>query len=318
MPRRKNKVQVENTENNIEKENAEIEKPETVEIVEPIEVVEFVEKAKEIEIGKPGEVIEIESSEETDETDEMTIYGGGIKIAQEIDFGEEDDEPEEKPKKSGFGFKDTVLGTTFILGAITFFTVLILAVLNSFTAPIIAHQLADEEKESIASLFGDEIEYEAAPGYTVTAPVTEVVVVKNIWSGELEGYCAMVTPKGFGGKIIMLVAIYPDITVKDTRILEMDETVGQGAKIDSEKWFRDQFKYKSKDIRIAIAGENTVNVIAGATVSSRAFVHGVNAALSAADEINRKMSGEEEILTRETDETEETAENGEEGENPDE
>jgi electron transport complex protein RnfG len=223
-----------------------------------------------------------------------------------------------------------------ILGVISFVTVLILAIMNSITAPVIAQRLADEKRESIASLFGDEIEYDIAPEYIVSAPVTEAIIVKNIWSKELDGYCVIVTPKGFNGKIVMLVAVNPDITVKDIKILEMSETAGQGTKIDSEKSFRDQFKYKTKDIRIGITGENTVNVIAGATVSSRAFVNGVNAALAAADEISRKMSGAEDELPTEEfeqpdddtepdgindlDELNETAENEEEsaGENPDE
>jgi electron transport complex protein RnfG len=87
-----------------------------------------------------------------------------------------------------------------------------------------------------------------------------------------------VSPKGFSGSIDMLVGIGTDFTVIDTVILSMSETAGIGTKINEDS-FKEKFKNKS-------ANEiNSVDTIATATISSRAFINGVNAALAVVSDI---------------------------------
>jgi hypothetical protein len=90
----------------------------------------------------------------------------------------------------------------------------------------------------------------------------------------------------------MLVAVSPAGTVIDTAILSMSETAGQGTKIE-EKQFRDQFKNKSKDITLGTGGTigvNSIDTIAGATISSKAFLNGVNSALAVVSKLIEENS----------------------------
>ena len=207
-------------------------------------------------------------------------------------------EPESPPKKSG-RFKDSVFGTAVILGIISVVTVVAISLMNSATAPVIEKKLAEEKAEAVTRLFGADAKALPLTGFediyqNFAAPVTEVLIVREdngIGGEKTSGYCVTVTPKGFTDSIVMLVAINTDVTVQNTLILSMKETAGYGTKLDSEgdSWFREQFKKKARNIaelRIEPApGENAVQIIAGATVSSKAFVRGVNAALEIVSEI---------------------------------
>jgi Na+-translocating ferredoxin:NAD+ oxidoreductase RnfG subunit len=66
----------------------------------------------------------------------------------------------------------------------------------------------------------------------------------------------------------------------------MSETAGIGTKIN-ENDFREQFKDRAGNINV-----NSVDMIAGATISAKAFLNGVNAALAAVHDI---ISAEPEI-----------------------
>ena len=196
-------------------------------------------------------------------------------------------------------FKDSLFGTAAILTALTVAAVFALSLLHSFTEPVIERRLQDEKDAAVVELFGAGIDYEALAGFEeiysdFDAPVSEVLLVSDEHKpgyDKTAGYCVMVEPKGFANKIIMLVAVNPNVTVKGTLILSMSETAGYGTKIDSggDGWFREQFKNKTRginDIRIEPEpDENEIQIIVGATVSSRAFLKGVNTALEVVSQI---------------------------------
>ena len=257
----------ENQNNNIEENTEEIENAE-VEIAE-VEIVEVTEPEPEAE-----PVIEIEPEEDIDEPAEPV-------------------EIEVKNKKSSF--RHSIFGSAVILGIISVVTVLAISVLNLLTSPVIEKKLTDEKNESIKNFFGGEVYSEILTGFEIPAPATEAMAVYDNLTKELAGYCVTVEPKGFGGKIIMLVAVNPNITVRDTQILSMSETAGYGSRINSEKenWFREQFIYRTQDIKdirnAPQPGENSIQIIAGATVSSKAFLNGVNAALDVAGTISGQI-----------------------------
>ena len=244
------------------------------------------------------EIIEIIENIETDEIVEPE-HSQIPELPELIEILPPSNLPDQPHIKKSFGrFKESIFGITAILGIITLVTALVLALVNSLTAPVIAQRLADEKQKSIAVLFGDGKDFEIVTGFediysNFAAPVTEVAVVKDKSSQKIAGYCVTVTPQGFSGQIIMLVAVSSDISVKGTKILDMNETAGLGTKIESEEWFGGQFKHKRKDIKDSVANpdsdENAVKIIAGATKSSKAFLNGVNAALEIAEEISRQM-----------------------------
>ena len=190
---------------------------------------------------------------------------------------------------------------------ITAVTVFAVSLLHSFTAPVIERHLHEEKNAAVVELFGAGVDYEALAGFEgiysdFDAPVSEVLIVSDGQRpgyDKTAGYCVMVEPKGFANNIIMLVAVNPNLTVKGTLILSMSETAGYGTKIDSggDGWFREQFKNKGRginDIRIEPEpDENAIQIIAGATVSSRAFLKGVNTALEVVAQIKELIRAEQ-------------------------
>ena len=246
--------------------------PETAENTEPAESAEPIEFAESVESAEPAEPAEpVESAEP---------------------------ESEIKPVKK-VRFKDSVPGTAVILGIVAMVTVFAIAFMNSITAPLIEEKLAGEKAAAIAQLFGAGAKAVVLTGFediylNFPAPITEVLTVfesDGIGGEKITGYCVTVSPKGFTDDIIMIVAVNADITVQNTLILSMKETAGYGSKIDSgsDSWFREQFKKKKRSIEELQVepspDENAVQIIAGATVTSRAFVRGVNAALDVVGEI---------------------------------
>jgi len=206
-------------------------------------------------------------------------------------------------------FRESILGSAALLGAITLVMGLVLALVNSLTAPEIAKRLREEKEESIKGFFGGEVEFEYVE-LDFAAPVRDAVYVRSATSKRLAGYCVTVAPRGFSGDIVMLVAVNANITVRGVKILEMSESAGIGTKIESEDWFAEQFRFKSRDIAVVSPygrpGDNAIDTVAGATKSSKAFLAGVNAALEAA---HRIRTAEAPTTTEETEEPEEEFEN---------
>ena len=155
-----------------------------------------------------------------------------------------------------------------ILGLITVVTVFLLAVLNNITVPVIEGRRSEEKASALSSLFGENVETSEFRGELLPS-VDELLYVRDK-DNNFIGYCVHVYPKGFGGKIDMLVAIDPDGKITGINILELSETAGIGTLVVEDS-FLGQFRNKSD-----IYG---IDMIAGATVSSRAVTDGVDAAL---------------------------------------
>lgn len=265
---------------------------ETVETVETIETAEFAESFD-----------NINNIEDIDDNNEN--IPGLLKIQP----------PQLSPKKKSRGaFQESIFGITAILMIICVVTVFIVSVIHSLTAPAIEKRLAAEKREAVAGLFGENAAAEILTGFEgiysgFAAPVTEVSIVKDKSSQKFTGYCVTVTPQGFSDQIIILVAVNPDISVKGTKILSMNETSGIGTKIGNEDWFGEQFKNKKQNIEYSKTEvepeENAIKIIAGATKSSKAFLNGVNAALDVADEIRRQMAGAAQPTEERTEEIDE-------------
>ncbi len=90
---------------------------------------------------------------------------------------------------------------------------------------------------------------------------------------------SVTTSDGFEGDITLAVGIAKDGTVHCISFIEIKETPGKGMLCD-EPAFRDQFAGVKTD-RFSLSGTDgaAVNGVSGATVSSRAVVNAVNAAL---------------------------------------
>ncbi len=102
----------------------------------------------------------------------------------------------------------------------------------------------------------------------------------------VHGYCISVQPMGFKDYIKMLVAVNPDCTVKGVEIVSMSETSGIGTKA-KEPSFLNQF-LGLNDTEV----HRNVDIISGATKTSKPVIDAVSASLYEVSEYIHKVGGE--------------------------
>ncbi len=180
----------------------------------------------------------------------------------------------------------------FILTALTLFVIAalvagLLGLANYFTAPIIERSAQMRLEDSLRELITDAKSFEEAKDFekSVTTGGAKVPVqalyVAHDFGGANIGYCVRVTPTGYSDVIDMLVAIDGEGAVSGVEILAISDTPGIGMKVESD----DTFRGKLIGLTDAVKAVKTtpkngeVQVIAGATVSSTAYISGVNAAV---------------------------------------
>ncbi len=146
---------------------------------------------------------------------------------------------------------------------------LMLAAVNAVTKNKIAENINNEKLQAVSRIFG---EVDGVIPVEGTDP--EIILVEK--DGATPGYCVSVLPQGYGGEIDMLVGISPDGTIKGVEIISMSETPGVGSRVKSDEKFLPQFAGKSGPFEPG----NGVDVISGASISSKAVMEGLNKATS--------------------------------------
>lgn len=149
----------------------------------------------------------------------------------------------------------------------------LLAAVNSYTAPIIAKQKEEKTRQAIEAVLpggGEEVEFEDDTG-----------MVTALYASD-SGWAVQVTANGFGGAIDMMVGIDKAGKVIGVSIISHAETPSLGAVAAENnaagEAFRSRFAGLSGTLAVSKDG-GTVDAISGATITSRAVVDGVNAAL---------------------------------------
>lgn len=152
----------------------------------------------------------------------------------------------------------------------------LLAGVNSFTAPMITALKEAKTQQAIEAVLpggGQPIEF-----------TDETGLVTNVYASDA-GYAIQVAPMGFGGAIDMMVGVDKDGNVLGISIISQTETpsLGSVAAESSAKGeaFRGQFVGMSGMLAVDKDG-GEVDSISSATITSRAIVTGINAALDCA------------------------------------
>ncbi|MDO4845877.1 MAG: RnfABCDGE type electron transport complex subunit G, partial [Oscillospiraceae bacterium] len=102
--------------------------------------------------------------------------------------------------------------------------------------------------------------------------------------GEIAGYAVSVTSaEGYDGNVTLSVGIDPDGRMRAISFTELHETPGKGS-LCGEPAFMDQFSgRKVESFKLLPSGgaaaENEIDGVSGATITSKAVVNAVNAAL---------------------------------------
>ena len=112
--------------------------------------------------------------------------------------------------------------------------------------------------------------------------ISEVVAGQDA-SGETVGYVITVTShEGYGGDIQISVGIETDGTVKGIEMLSISETAGLGMKA-TEADFKDQFKDKKVEkfsyTKSGEEGDDKIDALSGATITTNAVTNAVDSAL---------------------------------------
>ena len=167
-----------------------------------------------------------------------------------------------------------ILRLALTLLAITAVVAAALAAVNGITQPIIESINAQKTQAAIEKVLpggGEKLE-----GYT-----DETGLVTAVYASET-GYAVQVAPSGFDGEILMMVGVDRDGNLMGIDIISHTETAGLGAvaAADSAKGeaFRSQFVGLSDVLAVEKDG-GQIDSLTSATITSRAVVAGVNAAL---------------------------------------
>ena len=165
-------------------------------------------------------------------------------------------------------------GTLLLICAIV---ALVLSFVNTVTQEKIAQNETEQKRTAMVELFGsDKIEYTELDRLESDGERVEAVY-RVAEDGSTVGYSVLVLSPGFGGDVQLMVAVTADKTVIGVKIVSMSETPGLGTRVDDADYLS---QYASVTAGLSAS---EVDMISGATKSSKAVLNGVVDALAALD-----------------------------------
>ena len=195
-----------------------------------------------------------------------------------------------------------ILKDSLILFAITVVAGILLAFVNELTKQPIAQQQLKQKQEACETVFADAASFElidfdrSLPTYTNWQNAYAKNDISEIYgaydsAGNLRGYVVSVINKeGYGGAITIAMGIRLDRTLNAVSILSTNETVGLGLEADTvlAPQFTDKNVEEFVYTKNGSTAENEIDAISSATITTNAFVNGVNAGLGYFDMILSK------------------------------
>ena len=147
----------------------------------------------------------------------------------------------------------------------------VLAGVYQLTYEKIEENLDKDMKVAIEGIFGEGITYTELTDKSESDCFVFEVKMDN----GVIGYAANVMADGFGGTINMMVGYETNGQIKSVKIISLSETPGLGSRVDDETYLS-QYTGTSGELVL----KEDVDAIAGATISSKAVLAGVNRANS--------------------------------------
>ncbi|QUI23325.1 RnfABCDGE type electron transport complex subunit G [Vallitalea pronyensis] len=174
--------------------------------------------------------------------------------------------------------KNSIIKDALILFTITIVAGLLLGLTFSITKEPITQQKIKTRDAALKTVLGDADFQEMDTTLSEASNITNIFSAKK--EGKLSGYAfKLETKEGYGGKIEIIVGIEISGVVSGIDIIKHSETPGLGAKADKDP-FKDQFKGKPTEnlvvIKAGTPGNDEIDSISGATITSRAVTDAVN------------------------------------------
>ncbi len=200
--------------------------------------------------------------------------------------------------------KDTMVKDALILCTITLIAGLLLGVIYDMTKEPIAQRKILEKQNTYRSVYQTATEFEESEELA-----EKVLACSNDWStngsefgkvvvnealyakdenGTVIGYIVSATSReGYGGDIQVAMGIRLDGYIEGVSILDMNETVGLGARA-KEPAYLSQYMGKTVDrFLVTTTGktaENEIDAMTSSTITSKAVTNAINAALAFASD----------------------------------
>ncbi len=190
---------------------------------------------------------------------------------------------------------NNIVKNTLILTSITVISGLLLGIVYDITKEPIAEAQENTKQEAFRSVLADASSFETVEdfdasealsllkenGYT-SDEITEIAEGID-GSGETIGYVINVmSHEAYDGDLEVSVGIAADGTVTGIEMLSISETAGLGMKAD-EADFKDQFKDKKVEkfsyTKSGESGDDKIDAISGATITTNAVTNAVDSAL---------------------------------------
>ena len=184
----------------------------------------------------------------------------------------------------------SIIRDTASLAVITVVAAICLAFVHGLTEDKIAQAEADERTASYREVFPDAADFIAndtdAFGETDIAGVTiEEALLAVDGNGEIIGcVISSTSANGYGGDVTLSVGVDLSNTITGMRVTSMSESPGFGSHCQDEE-FEEQFKGLGGEITYVSDGADEpgeIDMISGATFTSRAVTEAVNGALDCA------------------------------------
>lgn len=188
-----------------------------------------------------------------------------------------------------------------ILFAITLVAGILLGAVYDITKTPIANQNEKAKQEAYRAVMADADKFEEIDGFSASDGATSYLakgdedysadeiteVVAGVKDNKIIGFVVtVVAGDGYGGDIKFSVGIKADGTYSGTSILSISETAGLGMRAKTDPTFLGQLEGKKvskfnvvKD-GTGSSADDKVDAIGGSTITSKAVVKGVNAALT--------------------------------------
>lgn len=185
---------------------------------------------------------------------------------------------------------------TIRLFLITAIAGLVLALVNSFTSPIIQQRERMQYEAALKEVFKEAEKFESLEEGKLK-PIKEKI--KNIENVEVAkqgdkvlGYVFKTLGKnGYGGDISMLMAVkLDDKSIVGFKVLKHSETPGLGSRVATEAYAQSVIGNKATEHLVRDLNptkDNDIQAITGTTISVKAVLNGLNASIDALKDIEK-------------------------------
>ena len=188
-----------------------------------------------------------------------------------------------------------IIKNTLILTAITVVSGLLLGLVYDITKKPIAIAQENTRQEAFRSVLPDAASFEEYGEYDAekagellrengydSNEISDAVTGKDGSGGTVGDVVNVISHEGYAGDIEISVGIAADGTVTGIEMLSISETAGLGMKA-AETDFKDQFKDKKVEkfsyTKSGESGDDMIDAISGATITTNAVTNAVDAAL---------------------------------------